>query len=57
MDAGVISAASQIAATPVITPRELSAGVEGVLCRQKRPLPSSNSSRSVNVPPTSTPSR
>jgi hypothetical protein len=42
---------------PVSTPTDWSAGVEAVLARQVRPLPSSTSRTSVKVPPTSTPSR
>jgi hypothetical protein len=52
-----IPALAQIAVTPLRMPSELSCGVDGVLCRQNAPLSVSNSSRSVNVPPTSTPSR
>src|SRR3954467_7132602 len=55
--AGAIPAAPQIRATPVNTPREGSDGVDGVFTRHCRWSPSSVRNRSVNVPPTSTPSR
>jgi hypothetical protein len=42
---------------PASTPIDGSAGVDGVLARQVSPVSSSSISRSVNVPPTSTPSR
>ncbi len=50
-------AASQTWLMPCRTPTDWSAGVEAVLARQVSPLSSSISSTSVNVPPTSTPSR
>src|SRR6478736_2746236 len=55
--AGAIPAASQIRLTPVSTPCEGSEGVEGVFTRHWRWSESSTRNRSVNVPPTSTPSR
>src|SRR3954447_25318486 len=54
---GAMPAASQIRRTPVSTPRDGSDGVEGVFTRHCRWSPSSTRKRSVNVPPTSTPSR
>ena len=42
--------------TPVSTPCDGSAGVDGVFTRWSEPVSSWTSSRSVNVPPTSTPS-
>src|SRR6185312_6868423 len=42
---------------PTSTPTDWSAGVDGVLARWVAPVSSSMSKRSVNVPPTSTPSR
>ena len=47
----------QIRSMPASTPSDESLGVDGTFARQVRPLLSSMSSRSVNVPPTSTPSR
>ena len=43
--------------TPASTPSRGSAGVDGVLTRHRRCASSSTRNRSVNVPPTSTPSR
>lgn len=57
MSAAVIPADSQMALTPFNMPSLLSCGVEGVLCRQNAPVSTSNSSKSVKVPPTSTPKR
>jgi hypothetical protein len=54
-----IPASSQIRRTPLRTPSDGSAGVDGVLTRYRpppSPLPSPTRKRSVNVPPTSTPS-
>ena len=51
-----VPAVSAIRFTPTSTPSEGSAGVEGVFTRCIDPLSSWTSSRSVNVPPTSTPS-
>jgi hypothetical protein len=42
---------------PLRTPTDWSEGVEAVFARQVAPVASSTSSTSVNVPPTSTPSR
>ena len=50
-----IDASSQMRRTPFKTPSEGSAGVDGVLIRYRLPSPSTRK-RSVNVPPTSTPS-
>ena len=52
-----IPAAAHTWPIPLSTPTAWSAGVEAVLARQVLPLASSTSSTSVNVPPTSTPSR
>ena len=50
-------ASSQMRRTPVSTPCDGSAGVDGVLTRNcAPPSESSTRKRSVNVPPTSTPS-
>ena len=54
---GSTPAAAQTFARPLITPSAWSAGVEGVLARHVRPVSSSTRSRSVKVPPTSTPKR
>ena len=54
-----IPASAQMRWTPVSTPSEGSAGVDGVFTRNRpppSPFPSSTRKRSVNVPPTSTPS-
>ena len=52
-----IPASSQMRRTPAMTPSEGSAGVEGVFTRYcPPPFPSLTRKRSVNVPPTSTPS-
>ncbi len=50
-------ASRQACSMPESTPIAWSAGVEAVLARQVAPLSSSTSRTSVNVPPTSTPSR
>ena len=55
--ASEISAASQTWLMPLSTPTDWSAGVDAVLARQVSPVDSSTSRTSVNVPPTSTPSR
>ena len=54
---GRCPASAQIRCTPVSTPCDGSAGVDGVFTRQCRSSSSSTRNRSVNVPPTSTPSR
>ena len=52
-----ICASSQIRRTPLSTPCDGSAGVDGVLTRNcAPPFESPTRKRSVNVPPTSTPS-
>ena len=56
MSPGATSAKRQILSMPASTPTDGSAGVDGVLTRTWRLVRSSNSNRSVNVPPTSTPS-
>src|SRR5688572_25391612 len=53
---GSMPLSSQIRRTPTRTPSEGSAGVEGVFTRKRSPFSSSTRSRSVKVPPTSTPS-
>lgn len=57
MAPGSTAAVWQTLSRPASTPIDGSAGVEGVLARQVSPVSSSIISRSVNVPPTSTPSR
>ena len=57
MAPGSTDAVWQTFSRPASTPIDGSAGVDGVLARQVSPLSSSIISRSVNVPPTSTPSR
>ena len=54
---GSTPASEQTFEMPFSTPIEESAGVEGTLARNVSPFSSSMSSRSVNVPPTSTPRR
>ncbi len=56
MSATAMPASLQIRVTPVSTPFDWSAGVEGVLTRHCRPSSSLTRKTSVNVPPTSTPS-
>ena len=53
---GEMLAERQIFSIPASTPTDGSLGVDGVLARTCRPLSSSKRMRSVNVPPTSTPS-
>ncbi len=57
ISAGSTPASAQTLSMPASTPTDWSAGVEGVLARWVAPVSSSMSKRSVNVPPTSTPSR
>ena len=54
---GSMSFSRQSLAMPLMTPIEESCGVDGTLAEKVRPLADSISRRSVNVPPTSTPSR
>src|SRR5918996_1091856 len=53
---GSILLSSQMRRTPTRTPSDGSAGVEGVFTRKRSPFSSSTRSKSVKVPPTSTPS-
>ena len=53
---GSIPDCSQILDTPLSTPIDESSGVEGTLAVKVDPEDSSINKKSVNVPPTSTPS-